>query len=153
MEQSIKFISEGAPFELKFKKIVVEKCYYINAIDERVEPTSILSRADATIIRYFNHGTISIRVFDGIIGRVFPLAKFRLTTANYHRTEHSEVSQTSMMRGNEIIEELPLTLGAFENGIINMFMISKQKNGLIAYLIVNIEGVDDFYYRIMFLEN
>ena len=55
-----------------------------------------------------------------------------------------------MMQGNEIIEELPITHGGFENGRINMFMISKQQGRTIAFLIVNPKNIDDYYYRIIF---
>jgi len=43
MELSIKQISEGGTFMADFKKVVVERCHYVNAVDERVEKTDILS--------------------------------------------------------------------------------------------------------------
>lgn len=133
-----------------FEKIVVERCHYVNAVDERVEKTDILSNATANILRVSNNGTIFIQIFDNDFGREFPLVQFRVTSAFYHKDERAEVSQTSMMRGNEIIEELPITHGGLENGKINMFMISKQIGKTIAFLIVNPKGIDDYYYRIMF---
>lgn len=133
-----------------FEKIVVERCHYVNAVDERVEKTDILSNATANILRVSNNGTIFIQIFDNDFGREFPLVQFRVTSALYHKDERAEVSQTSMMRGNEIIEELPITHGGLENGKINMFMISKQIGKTIAFLIVNPKGIDDYYYRIMF---
>ena len=150
MELSIKQISNGAPFVAEFKKIVVERCHYVNAVDERVEPTSILANAKATIMRVTNNGTIFVQVFDNDFGREFPLAQFRVNSAFYHNGEHAEVSQTSMVRGNEIIEELPVTLSELEDGKINMFMISKQQGEVVAYLILNPKGIDDYYYRVMF---
>ena len=133
-----------------FKKVLVERCHYVNAIDERVEKTSILSNATASILRVSNNGTIFIQVFDNDFGREFPLAQFKVTSAFYHKDERAEVAQTSMMRGNEIIEELPITHGGLEEGKINMFMISKQQGKIIAFLIVNPKNIDDYYYRIMF---
>ena len=132
-----------------FEKVVVERCHYVNAVDERVEKTSILSNATATIMRVTNNGTIFIQVFDNDFGREFPLVQFRVTSAFYHKDERAEVSQTSLMRGYEIIEELPITHSGLENGIINMFMISKQQGKTIAFLIINPKDIDDYYYRIM----
>lgn len=153
MELSIKQISEGGTFMANFKKVVVERCHYVNAADERTEPTSILSNAEATIMRVTNNGTIFIQVFDNDFGREFPLAQFSVTTAFYHNSGQAEVSQTSMVRGNEIIEELPVTHSGFENGKINMFMISKQHGKNIAFLILNPKVIDDYYYRVMFSED
>lgn len=135
-----------------FKKLVVERCHYVNAVDERVEKTSILSNATASILRVSNKGTIIIQVFDNDFGREFPLAQFRITSAFYHKDERAEVSQTSMVRGNEIIEETPIAHGGLEDCKINMFMISKQQGKTIAFLIVNPKNPDDYYYRIMFEE-
>lgn len=80
------------------------------------------------------------------------LAKFKISSAFYHKDEQSEVSQTSMVRGNEIIEELPITHSDFEDGKINMFMISKQQDKTIAFIIVNPRDIDEYYYRIMFAQ-
>lgn len=152
MNLSIKQISEGGTFMADFNKITVARCHYINAVEERVEKTSIFSNATANIIRVSNNGTIFIQVFDNDFGREFPLAQFRITSAFYHKNDQSEVSQTCMVRGNEIIEEMPITHGGFENGTISMFMISKQQGKTIAFLIVNPKNIDDYYYRIMFAE-
>ena len=136
-----------------FKKVIVERCHYVNAVDERVEMTSILSKATASIFRVSNNGTVFIQVFDKEFGREFPFTQFRITSAFYHKDERAEVSQTSMMRGNEIIEEMPITHSGLEDGIINMFMISKQKGKVIAFLVVNPKDVDSYYYRIVFMED
>ena len=152
MEVSIKQISEGGTFMADFNKVIVERCHYINAVEERVEKTSILSDATATIMRVSNNGTIFIQVFDNEFGIEAPLAQFRTTTAFYHKDERAEVSQTSMVRGNEIIEELPITHTDFENGKINMFMISKQQGKTIVFIIVNPKDIDEYYYRIMFAQ-
>lgn len=152
MEESIKEISEGGAFMAFFNNVTVERCYYINAIEERVEKTSILSEATASISRLFPHGLIRIKVFDKNVGIICPLAKFKITSAFYHKDERAEVSQTARVRGNEIIEELPITLGYFENSKINLFMISKQQGKTIAFLIVNPQDTDEYYYRIMFAE-
>ena len=81
MELSIKRISEGGTFMADFKKVEVVRCHYVNAVEERVEKTSILSNATATILRVSNNGTIFIQVFDNDYGREFPLAQFRITSA------------------------------------------------------------------------
>ena len=135
-----------------FDKVVVERCYYVNAVDERVEKTDILSNATANILRISNNGSIFIQVFDNDFGREFPLAQFRITSAFYHKDERAEVSQTSIIRGDEIIEELPITHSGLENSKINMFMISKQRGKIIVFLIANPESTDDYYYRIRFEE-
>lgn len=152
MEVSIKQISEGGTFMADFNKVIVERCHYVNAVEERVEKTLILSDATATIMRVSNNGTIFIQVFDNEFGIEAPLAQFRTTTALYHKDERAEVSQTSMVLGNEIIEELPITHTDFENGKINMFMISKQQGKTIAFIIVNPKDNDEYYYRIMFAQ-
>lgn len=152
MELSIKQISEGGTFMADFDKVVVERCYYVNAVDERVEKTDILSNATANILRISNNGSIFIQVFDNDFGREFPLAQFRITSAFYHKDERAEVSQTSIIRGDEIIEELPITHSGLENSKINMFMISKQRGKIIVFLIANPESTDDYYYRIRFEE-
>lgn len=152
MELSIKQISEGGTFMEDFDKVVVERCYYVNAVDERVEKTDILSNATANILRISNNGSIFIQVFDNDFGREFPLAQFRITSAFYHKDERAEVSQTSIIRGDEIIEELPITHSGLENSKINMFMISKQQGKIIVFLIANPESTDDYYYRIRFEE-
>ena len=85
MELSIKQISEGGTFMADFKKIVVERGHYVNAVDERVEETEILSNATATILRVSNNGTIFIQVFDNNFGREFPLAQFRIRGIMSHR--------------------------------------------------------------------
>ena len=135
-----------------FNKIIVERCYYVNAVEERAEKTTILSNATASIMRVSNNGTIFVQVFDNDFGREFPLAQFKITSAFYHKDERAEVSQTTMVRGNEIIEEMSITHGGFEDGKINMFMISQQQGKTIAFIIVNPKDVDEYYYRIMFAQ-
>lgn len=135
-----------------FNSVTVERCHYVNAVEEQVEKTSILSEATASISRLFPYGLIRIEVFDKNVGIICPLAKFKITSAFYHKDERAEVSQTSMVRGNEIIEELPITHGGFEDGKINLFMISKQQGKTIAFLIVNPQHTDEYYYRVMFAE-
>ncbi len=111
MTVSIKQISEGGTFMTDFNKIIVEISHYVNAVEERTEKTSILSNASASIMRVSNNGTIFVQVFDNDFGREFPLAQFRLLSAFYHKDERAEVSQTTMVHGNEIIEEMPITHG------------------------------------------
>lgn len=152
MEVSIKQISEGGTFMADFNKVIVERCHYVNAVEERVEKTSILSNTTAIIMRVSNNRTIFIQVFDNDSGREIPLAQFRTTSAFYHKDEQAEISQTCMVRGNEIIEEMPITHGGFEDGKINMFMISKQQGKMIAFIIVNPKDIDEYYYRIMFAQ-
>lgn len=152
MEISIKQISEGKPFIANFNKVIVERCYYVNATEERVEKTSILHDATATILRVTDNGTIFIQVFDNGFGIETPLTQFRVTSAFYQKDERAEVSQTAMVRGNEIIEELPITHSDFEAGKINMFMISKQQGKAIAFIIINPKDIDEYYYRIMFIQ-
>ena len=153
MELSIQQISNGAPFVANFNKVVVERCYYVNARDERVEPTSILDGATATMMRAFNNGTIYVKVFDKVCRGFFPLVRFRVTSAFYNKNEYGEFSETAMIRGNEIIEEMPITKGGFEKGKINMFSISKQQGEIIAFLLINPQGIENYYYRIMFRES
>ncbi|MCH5220960.1 MAG: hypothetical protein J1F05_01330 [Muribaculaceae bacterium] len=152
MDISIKQISEGGTFMTNYDKVVVEKCHYVNAVEERTEKTTILSNATATIMRVTNNGTIFIQVFDNDFGIEAPLAQFRTPSAFYHKDERAEVSQTALVRGNEIIEEMPITHGGFEDGKISMFMISKQKGKTIAFIIVNPKNTDEYYYRIMFAQ-
>ena len=152
MEVSIKQISEGGTFMAFFNKVKVEKCHYINAVEERVEEIAILSNATANIMRAFNNGPVLIKVFDNNLGIEVPLAKFRISSAFYHKDERAEVSRTSMVRGNEIIEEMPISYGGFEDGKISLFMISKQQGKTIAFLFVNPKDTDEYYYRIMFAE-
>lgn len=150
MKRSIQQISNGATFMVDFKKIVVERCHYINAIEERVEPTSILSNATATMLRVADNGTIFIQVFDADSGKEFPLAQFKVSSFFYRENDGIELAQTSMIRGNEITEELPITHTELECGKISLFSISKQKGKTIAFLILNPRNIDDYYYRIMF---
>lgn len=152
MEVSIKQISEGGTFMVNFNKVIVERCHYVNGVEERVEKTSILSNATANIMRIFYNGPILVKVFANNLGIVAPLVQFRTTTSFYHKDERAEVSQTAMVRGNEIIEELPITRGEFENGKISMFMLSKQQGKIVAFLIVNPNNIDEYYYRIMFAQ-
>ena len=152
MELSIKEISDGAPFMADFEKVAVERCHYINVIDEHIEPTPILSHSTANILRVSNNGTIFIQVFDNNLGLEFPLVQFKVTSAFYHNDERAEVSQTAMVRGDEIIEELPISYEGLENGKVNLFMISKQQGKTIAFLILNPKGIDEYYYRITFKE-
>ena len=152
MEVSIKQISEGGTFMVNFNKVIVERCHYVNGVEERVEKTSILSNATANIMRIFYNGPILVKVLDNKLGIVAPLVQFKTTMAFYHKDERAEVSQTAMVRGNEIIEELPITRGEFENGKISMFMISKQQGKIVAFLIVNPNNIDEYYYRIMFAQ-
>ncbi len=149
---SIKQISEGGPFMADFNKVIVERCHYVNAAEERVEKTSLLSEATANIMRVSRNGTIFIQVFDNLLGGEFPLAQFRTTSAFYRKDENAEISQTGLMRGNEIIEEMPITYGGFEDGKISMFMISKQQGKTVAFLIINPKDIDKYYYRIMFVQ-
>lgn len=152
MDVSIRQISEGGAFMAYFNKVIVERCHYVNAIEERVEKISILSNATANIMREFFNGSILIKVYDTFLGVHAPLAKFRITSAFYHKDERAEVSQTAMVRGNEIIEELPITYGEFEDCKISMFMISKQNGKTIAFLIVNPKDTEEYYYRIRFAQ-
>ena len=150
MEPSIKQISNGIPFMVDFKKIVVSRCHYINAVEERVESTSILSDAEAVISRVTNNGTIFIQVTNKISRKEFPLAQFRVNATYYHKDEHTEISQTAMVRGNEITEELPISYDGLEYGKINLFTISRQQGRVVAFLILNPPNVEDYYYRVMF---
>ncbi len=150
MELSIKEISNGAPFMADFEKVEVKKCYHINNIDEHIESTSILSNAKATILRVSNNGTIFIQIFDNNLGLEFPLVQFRVTSSFYHKDEYSEGAQTALVRGDEIIEELPVNYEGLEYGKVNLFMISKQRGNTIASIILNSIGNGDYFYRIMF---
>lgn len=152
MTISIKQISEGGTFLASFNKVVVERCHYVNAREERVENTTILSKATANILRVSNNGTIFIQVHDNEFGMEFPLTQFRVNSAMYHKDERAEVSQTSLLRGDEIIEERPITHPDLKGGEVNLFMISKQKEKTIAFLIVNPNDTDEYYYRIMFIQ-
>jgi len=152
MELSIKQISDGFPFMETFKKIVVERCHYINAVDERIESTSILSNAEALISRVVKDGTIFIKVTDNKMGKGLPFAQFRVNTTFYHKDERAEVSQTAIVRGDEITEELPISYNGLEHGKINLFMISKQQGKVVAFLILNPPSIDDYYYRVGFYQ-
>lgn len=152
MEISIKQISEGGTFMAEFNKIIVERCHFINADEERIEETLILSKATASIMRVFNNGPILIKIFDDEFGIEVPLTKFRITSSFYRKNERAEFSQTALLRGDEIIEELPITHSDFEDGRINMFMFSKQQGKMIAFLIVNPKGINEYYYRIVFTQ-
>lgn len=150
MEQYIRQISKGGSFLDFFNNIIVEKCYYINASDEKVEQTSILSEANGRIFRRWDNGPIVIRVYDNHYGLEYELARFRANYLSYREDEHAEIAQTALIRGDEIIEEHPLTHSGFEDGKINFFMISKQRGKTIAFLIINPKDIDDYYYRIIF---
>ncbi len=153
METSIKQICDGAFFLINFKKIIVEKCSYINAINENVETIPILTNAEATIMRFAYKSSIQIKIFDHTLNLEMPFAQFRVTTASYHCNEHSEVCQTPLVRGNEIIEEYPVTHSGLKKGNISLFMISKQNNKIIAFILLNPKDSEDFYYRIIFSES
>ena len=103
-------------------------------------------------MRVFDNGPISIKVFDSNFGIEVPLAKFRANSAFYHKDDRAEISQTALVWGNEIIEELPITHSDFEHGKISMFMLSKQQGKTIAFIIVNPKDIDEYYYRIMFVQ-
>lgn len=150
MEISIKQISNGGTFMADFNTIEVERCHYINAIEERVEKTTILSGAKATMLRVQNGGTIFVQLM--MNGAECMFAQFKATTSFYHKDdEHDvEMSQTAIVRGNEIIEEYPITIEELENGKISLFSISKQKGRLISFFIINPKHHDDYYYRVKF---
>lgn len=150
MELSIKKISEGAPFMVDFKNVEVERCHYVNAFDERIESTSILSKATATFLRVTTNGTIFVQITNQGIEQ--PLVQFKVTTAFYHKDEQAEASQTAIIRGNEIIEVLPVSLKELEQGKVNLFFISIQKGKAMASLILNPPSTSDYYYRILFRE-
>ena len=150
MELSIKQINNGGSFMADFNSIEVERCHYINAMEERVEKTSILSKAKATMFRVQNGGTIFVQIMMNGAERVF--TQFKATASFYHKdVEHDvEMSQTAIVRGDEIIEEYPIDIEGLENGKINLFSISKQKGGLIVFFIINPPKNDDYYYRVRF---
>lgn len=150
MEISIKQISNGGAFMADFNSIVVERCHYINAMEERVEKTTILSGAKATMLRVQNGGTIFVQLMINGVERIF--AQFKATISFYHKdNEHDvEVSQTAIVRGNEIIEEYPIDIVELEEGKINLFSISKQKGRLISFFIINPKNHEDYYYRVKF---
>lgn len=151
MELSIKKISEGAPFMADFRKVKVERCHYINVFDERIEATSILSQATATIFRVTTNGTIFVQITkQGIEPK--SLVQFKTTTAFYHKDGQVEVSQTAMVRGDEIIEEVPINLIDFEHGKVKLFFISIQDGKAMATIILNPPSTNDYYYRILFRE-
>lgn len=91
MDISIKKINEGGTFMADFNNIIVERCHYVNTIEERVEKTSIFSNSTANILRISHNGTIFIQIFDPVFGREFPLAQFRITSAFYHKDDQAEV--------------------------------------------------------------
>ena len=133
-----------------FNTIVVERCHYVNAMEERVEKTTILSGAKATMLRVQNGGTIFVQLMMNGAERIF--AQFKATSAFYHKDdEHNvEVSQTAIVRGNEIVEEYPIDIEGLENGKINLFSISKQQGRLFSFFIINPQNHNDYYYRVMF---
>ena len=150
MELSIKQISDGGTFMVDFNSVVVDRCHYINAVEERVEKTTILSGANATMLRVQNRGTIFVQLLMNGSERVF--AQFRTNSSFFHKDDvhNVEMASTSVIRGNEIIEEYPIDIEGLENGKINLFSISKQKGRLISFFIINPKNHDDYYYRIKF---
>lgn len=152
MEISIEKISKGDIFCVEFNSIKVERCHYINASEERVENTTILSNTKAVMLRVQNGGTIFVQLT--IQGRERIFAQFKTLFSFYHKDENHnvEVAQTAMVRGNEIKEEYPIDIEELEYGKINLFSISKQKGRIISFFIINPKSHDDYYYRVIFSE-
>ena len=150
METSIKQISDGGTFMVSFGTVSVERCHYINAVEERVEKTSILSDAKATMLRVQNGGTIFVQLMMPEKERVFAQFKVRAFFYNKDDVYDVEMAQAAVVRGNEIIEEYPIDIEELENGKINLFSISKQFGRLISFFIINPRNHDDYYYRVKF---
>lgn len=150
MGTSIKRISEGSPFTVEFKKVMVERCHYINATEERIEKMSLFSSASALMVRAFEDDTIFVQIIKD--GQEFPFVHFRVNTAFYHKDERAESSQTALVRGTEIVEEFPINIKELEHGKIGLFNISIQRGMVIAHLLLNLPDNNDYYYRLTFLE-
>lgn len=150
MELSIKQVSTGGAFMVDFNTIEVERCHYINAMEERVEKTSILSGAKATMLRVQNGGTIFVQLMMNGAERIF--AQFKASPFFYHKddTNNVEMAQVAIVRGNEIVEEYPIDIKELECGRINLFSISKQNGRIISFFIINPQNHDDYYYRVKF---
>ena len=150
MELSIKQVSTGGAFMVDFNTIVVERCHYINAMEERVEKTNILTGAKASMLRVQNGGTIFVQLMMNGNERIF--SQFKANSFFYHKddTRDIEMAQAAIVRGNEIIEEHPIDIEELECGRINLFSISKQKGRIISFLIINPQKHDDYYYRVKF---
>lgn len=146
MELSIKRISDGAPFKVDFKEVVVEKCFYINAANERIEKMKFLSTANASIIRHINGGPIEICFFSHGIN--LPSIVFQVPLMFYNVDEKCEGAQAHF--GIQVIR--PVAFSELEFGNVSLFFISIQNDKVVASIILNPKGVEDHYYRIMFYE-
>ena len=143
---SIKEISNGGTFMVDFNRIIVEKMYYTGTL----EKMSFFSNATATILRVSNNGTIFVQLMDS--GVEYPLAQIVINGGTfYHKDERCEVAQTTVVRGNEIIEELPISIKELGYGKINLFSITKQERGVVSFMIINPQNIDNYYYRITFM--
>ena len=142
MEISIQEISRGDSFVIFLDEAVIDKCYYVNSQEERVEQ---IFKLGSVMMQGANY-SIHISAYNPLLNLNASLARFTVRQFDY-RTQGT----VEMVISNYGIEmESPVTLGLLENSKVNYFSIVKDGNKLYSYLILNPPQHDDYYYRIMF---
>lgn len=147
MDISIQRICHGEGFTAFFDEAVIEKCYYVNSQEERVE---IIHRLESIIIQcgLFGYNTIHISGYDPLCNCNVPLIRFKVPNFNYSKQLSAEIATAV----NNIQEVLPVSLGILIDSKVNYFSILKDGEKLQSYLILNPPNCDDYYFRIIFKE-
>ena len=151
MDISIQQIGNGASFSVEFKKLVVQKCTYLGSIvNQKVENMDFMSGVTATIGRFLPEGPINISLYDKDFGIFLPSITFQVSNLFYSNSEGVESVQAAyhLIKGAR-----PVGFAEVEFGKVTLFFFSKQKGQFLASIVLNPDGVDDHYYRIIFYEN
>ena len=104
---------------------------------------------ETTFSRFTMNGPIEVNLFDKDFSLRLPSFMFQLPPRVFYSNDEIESMQASF--GIRMVK--PVRLAEFENGIVSLFFLSIQKGEVIASLILNPPGVDDYYYRMIFYES
>lgn len=147
MDYSLENIGKGKGFFLDFDKVWIDKCFYINRNEEKVEKVDVLTNsAKTTIVRFMDNDFIKVDLHQ--FGLVVEIASFDVSRFTYYKSDKIELVQADNSYGGGLSGLTPARIPQMEFGKISMFQMSKQQNQLVAFLITNPDGVNDYYYRI-----
>lgn len=138
---SIKEICDGAEFEFRFKKTIVQKCDYSNKNSIILEYEADDSEPPTTISRYTGSQNVYI-----VLNKIDLLRNRGIIDSN------QQVQTKFTFQSNGVdFEGASAEINHFGSGL-SLVQITKQKGEIIAFMIYNPSGVSDYYYLIILQE-
>ena len=89
MDYSLENIGKGKGFFLDFDKVWIDKCFYINRNEEKVEKVNVLTNsAKTTIVRFMDNDFIKVDLHQ--FGLVVEIASFDVSKFTYFKNDKSK---------------------------------------------------------------